>query len=491
VWVTQSFRASRLIAPVTDPYPSLILTVPRQRWYGAAVQVTLHKRSLFSLINDSPSCLTVPLCLAAGTALLALHAGCVLSLCADAGAVSTEADPRPLSQLVNEFFKTEDADHARQVLTEILGNPQADLTSVETIIRAGPPYGTGPVGRQAGIPLRVGNRTYQYGLYVPLSYRPTKGYALVVCLHGAGFTGDAYLERWQARLGDDYILACPTFVQGAWWTRQAEELVLATIRAVQARYRIDPDRIFLTGMSNGGIGVWLIGSHHAPLFAGLAPMASGLDDVLFPFLENLRHTPTYLIHGLKDQVMPVELSRSIAKELTRLGYPFVYREHDRVHSIAGGHYFPREELPELVAWFGARRREPFPKKVTVVRDATHLISFGWVRIDATDRIAALTENLTDTRDETIVNRVYAKLEAEIVAPNRVEVRTQRVRRYSLFLNRWLVDLSKPIIVVTDGRLSYEGPVISSVETLLREARLRQDRRMLFPVLLSLPVEGEP
>lgn len=220
-------------------------------------------------------------------------------------------------------------------------------------------------------------------------------------------------------------------------------------------------------------------------------MASGLDQVLFPFLENLRHTPVYLIHGLKDQVMPVELSRDIVKELTRLGYTFVYREHDRVHSIAGGHYFPREELPELVAWFEARRREPFPKKVTVVRDATHLAHFGWVRIDATDRIAALTENLTDTRDEAIVNRVYAKLEAEIVAPNQIKVHTQRVKRYSLFLNQWLVDLSKSVTVVTNGRVNYEGLVVPSTETLLREARLRQDRGMLFPVLLNLLVESEP
>ena len=35
-------------------------------------------------------------------------------------------------------------------------------------------------------------------------------------------------------------------------------------------------------------------------------MASGIDDVLFPFLENLRTTPTYIIHGAQDQVMPVE-----------------------------------------------------------------------------------------------------------------------------------------------------------------------------------------
>ena len=455
------------------------------------MQVTLHSRNLSLLISHLPSCLAASPRLASGSAILALLGGCILSLCAHAGSISTEADPSPLSRLVHEFLETEDADHAKQVLTEILGDPQATPTTVETIVRAGHPYGARPVGMQAGVPIHVRDRTHRYGLYVPLSYSPTKDYALVICLHGAGFTGDAYLERWQARLNDDYILACPTLVQGSWWTRQAEELVLATIRAVQARYRIDPDRIFLTGMSNGGIGVWIIGSHHAPLFAGLAPMASGLDQVLFPFLENLRHTPVYLIHGLKDQVMPVELSRDIVKELTRLGYTFVYREHDRVHSIAGGHYFPREELPELVAWFEARRREPFPKKVTVVRDATHLTTFGWVRIDATDRIATLTENLIDSRDESIVKRVYAKLDAEIVAPNRVEVRTQRVKRYSLFLNQWLVDLSKSVTVVTNGRVNYEGLVVSSTETLLREARLRQDRGMVFPVLLSLLVESEP
>ena len=141
-----------------------------------------------------------------------------------------------------------------------------------------------------------------------------------------------YLERWQSRLGDDYILACPTYASGAWFTKGAEDLVLATIQQVGRRYHVDPDRIFLTGMSNGGIGTWLIGMHHAPLFAGLAPMASGLDEVLMPFLANLRNTPVYIIHGAKDQVMPVELSRSISRELTSLGYPHIYREHQREHA---------------------------------------------------------------------------------------------------------------------------------------------------------------
>lgn len=263
--------------------------------------------------------------------------------------------------------------------------------------------------------------------------------------------------------------------------------MLETIRQVRHRYHIDPDRVFLTGMSNGGIGAWLIGMHHAPLFAGLAPMASGLDDVLMPFLANLQHTPVYIIHGAKDQVMPVDLSRSIVKELDRLGYRYVYREHQREHPMAGGHYFPREELPDLVAWFNGQRREPLPTSLTVVRDGSHFQAFNWVRLDATDPIAAFSEDLVDKRDERIKRREFARLGASIIGNNRIEVKTEHVRRYSLFLNEQLIDVSKPLTVVTNGRLSFEGTITPSVETLLRQARLRQDPERLFSIHLTIAI----
>ena len=414
--------------------------------------------------------------------MVSLHAGTV---------VAAEAEQAPLADLVNEYAETHDGDKAGALLADILKHPEADVQTVARILRNGRVYAIQPVGHQRSVPMLVHGRTFRYGLYVPSNYEPSKPYALVICLHGAGFTGDAYLERWQTRLDEGYLVACPTLPQGNWWTREAADVVLATLRAVQSQYHVDPNRIFLTGMSNGGIGVYLVGSHYAPLFAGLAPMASGLDDVLLPFLENLRHTPVYLIHGTKDQVMPVELSRTVAQELTRLGYPFTYREHDRTHPVAGGHYFPREELPDLVGWFGTHRRDPFPKRVTVVRDATHLSPFAWVRIDATDRIAALSDNLIDRRDDAIKHRLYAKLDAEIVGPNRIEVRTERVRRYSLFLNQELIDLSKPITVITNGQMSYEGTMTPSIATILREARQRHDRALLFPAVLTIPVDHNP
>jgi len=392
-----------------------------------------------------------------------------------------------LASLVFHYLDSGDGEEADRLLKAILFHPEASIETVSRIIQTEQPYQSQPIGTLPDERIILQGRSYPLALSVPLTYQQSKGYGLVVCLHGAGFTGDVYLERWQARLGDEYLLACPTYAAGAWFTRRAEDLVLAAIRYVSRRYHVDPDRIFLTGMSNGGIGAWLIGMHHAPLFAGIAPMASGLDDVLMPFLANLRNTPVYIIHGAKDQVMPAELSRSISRELTALGYPHVYREHQGEHPVAGGHYFPKEELPDLVVWLNRQRREPLPTKLTVVREASHFQPFSWLRLESTDPIAAFADDLISRRDERIQRREYARIDAVIVAPDRIEVATERVQRYSLFLNDHLIDISQPLTVATNGQISFKGLVTPSLETLLRQARLRQDPRQLFPVQITVAV----
>jgi len=398
---------------------------------------------------------------------------------------SRAADADALAPLIFQYLESQNSDEAERLLRTITARPDASVENVTQIVQTEYPYSSQPIGTLPDEQVVVAGRTYQLALSIPLTYQPSKGYALVVCLHGAGFTGEAYLDRWRTRLEDEYLLACPTYPGGAWFTKRAESLVLASIKQVRRRYHVDPDRIFLTGMSNGGIGAWLIGMHHAPLFAGIAPMASGLDQVLMPFLANLRNTPVYMIHGEKDQVMPVELSRSISRELAALGYPYVYREHQGEHPVAGGHYFPREELPELAAWLNRQRRDPLPARLTVVREASHFQPFDWVRIDATDPIAAFADDLISKRDESIRRREYAKLDATIVSPDRIEVTTERVRRYSLFLNEGMIDVTKPLTVSTNGTVSFEGLVTPSVEHLLRQMRLRDDPRQLFSIHLTV------
>lgn len=419
-----------------------------------------------------------------------LFALCVVCSPGITFAQSAVKDSAPLTSLVFRYLDTSNSAEADRLLQEIQAHPDASIDRLTQIIQSERTYQSQPVGLIPDESIQIAGRSYALAISVPATYQPSKAYGLVVCLHGAGFAGEAYLERWQPRLGEEYLLACPTYAAGAWFTRRAEDLVLATIQQMRRRYHVDPDRIFLTGMSNGGIGAWLVGMHHAPMFAGIAPMASGLDDVLMPFLANLMNTPVYIIHGAKDQVMPVELSRSISRELTSLGYVHVYREHKREHPMAGGHYFPREELPELVLWLNQQRRNPFQKTVRLVREASHFQPFGWVRIDGTDEIAAFSEDLISKRDALTKHKQYAKLEASIVTPSRIEVSTKHVQRYSVFLNDQLIDVSKPLTILTDGQVSFEGMVKSSLGTMLRQERLRQDPRQLFPIHIAIAIQKQ-
>lgn len=398
-----------------------------------------------------------------------------------------ESSGRSLSSLVKAYVLEDSPEKANELLADIQHMPEANVESISKILQQPTRYEAQPVGAQPRRSIRVRGVDAEYALYVPPSYSPDKPMAFILCLHGAGFTGEAYLDRWIPRLGEQYILACPSVTMGSWWTRYGEDLALTVLQEVQKDYHIDPDRVFLTGMSNGGIGTWIIGMHHADRFAGIAPMASGIDDVLFPFVENLVHTPVYVIHGAEDQIMPVQLSRDLVKEMERRGIPYQYQEHTWTHPHAGGHFFPRQALPELMTWFDAQQREPLPRTISLVRDATHLTPFSWVRIDMTDQIAAFTENLIDSRDEFITGGVYAKIHAQVTAPNKIVVSTNRIRRFTLFLNQDLVDFSKPIIVETNGVISFEEMVEPRIETLLKEARHRSDTHTLYPVKLTIDV----
>src|SRR5207253_6106874 len=158
-----------------------------------------------------------------------------ISACPAAPVDQTGGPIDPALQVsISEYRDTPDAERADQLLAEILGRQDATPAAVSAILAAGRSYRVEPVGTLPSRELRLGERLFSYGLYVPDSYRPDKPHGLVICLHGAGFTGDTYLERWQTRLGEGYILACPTLPMGDWWTRTAEDLVLATISAVES-----------------------------------------------------------------------------------------------------------------------------------------------------------------------------------------------------------------------------------------------------------------
>ncbi|MFQ5543661.1 MAG: alpha/beta hydrolase-fold protein [Nitrospiria bacterium] len=405
--------------------------------------------------------------------------------------VNTEKtlEENTLNLLVQQFLISTDKDQSASFLAEILKHKEASIENLEILIKTGRLYPPEPFVGSLHRDINIDGNALSYALYVPKSYNPSISYPLIVCLHGAGFVGDTYLERWEKRLEEGAILVCPTIGGGAWWSPLGEALVLETIAEVESKYHVDPNRIILTGMSNGGIGAYLVGIFHADRFAAISPMASGIPDEIFAFLKNFSMTGIYIIHGEKDQVMPVSLSRKVSKYLKKERISHVYREHDREHRMAGGHFFPREELPALIKWLKVQRKMVDPAHIISVRDKSHASPFFWTEINKTmGEIADVQKSLFDQDEIDLVKAgAFAILTAE-VNENHISVMSERVKRYTLFLNNRLIDFSQPLIISTNGKKSFEGRLSESRTFLLEESKRRQDRSAFYSASVTIDLQ---
>jgi predicted peptidase len=92
---------------------------------------------------------------------------------------------------------------------------------------------------------------------------------------------------------------------------------------VRRDYKIDPNRIYLTGHSMGGFGTWSIAMDHPNLFAALAPISGGGNPA---GIAKIAHIPEIVIHGDADTIVPVTRSRAMVEAARKAGVEIKYIE---------------------------------------------------------------------------------------------------------------------------------------------------------------------
>lgn len=132
----------------------------------------------------------------------------------------------------------------------------------------------------------LAHRRYHYQVYVPRSYTVLESWPLILFLHGAGERGEDGLRQTQIGLAAAIrchverfpaIVAFPQALTDASWnTAEMSELAIAAMQQAMRDFRVDPRRVYLTGLSMGGTGVWSIAARHPGLFAALAPICGAL-----------------------------------------------------------------------------------------------------------------------------------------------------------------------------------------------------------------------
>ncbi len=146
-----------------------------------------------------------------------------------------------------------------------------------------------------------------YLAYLPAEYTASRRWPLVVFLHGSGgrrgkHGGNLLFVRAeglpnQVERGKQFpfILVSPQSPGAGWRPSLVVELIDYLLRNLP----VDPDRVYLTGNSMGGIGTWQVASHYPERFAAIVPLCGGGDVRLARELVNM---PIWAFHGRRMTV---------------------------------------------------------------------------------------------------------------------------------------------------------------------------------------------
>lgn len=311
-----------------------------------------------------------------------------------------------------------------------------------------------------------------YAVYIPPNYDPKRRYPLMIMLHGGSANGNLFLgvalgnnmnwkeyhkhlwDQYQARWSPDWIVVAPDGFGQVMWRFMGEQDVLDVLENVQRHYSVDPDRIVLCGLSNGGVGAYNLGMRHAHRFAAVIPIAgapswmqyahaagSPLDQRLLAplsgmqLIENAYNTRLHYHHGRLDggPMKPgyVDELDSRVKELNvpakgtwyQAGHDLLYlvHRHGRIY----------DQLADL-------RRDRHPQQV-------HLVTG--------DYRAAQQHWLEATRIENYPS--LARLTATC-KPGELRVDTENVLAFRIHVKD-LPSTTDPFAIYVNGQQVYAGP----------------------------------
>ncbi|HKS42948.1 MAG TPA: prolyl oligopeptidase family serine peptidase [Blastocatellia bacterium] len=205
---------------------------------------------------------------------------------------------------------------------------------------------------------KVDNTLQPFRVFVPSSYDGTKPYPLVIALHGMGGDENSYFDAYgkgaftSEAEKHGYIVACPKGRKPAsMYTGDAERDVMDVLADMMRAYRIDPDRVYMTGHSMGGFGTWSVAMNHPEVFAAIAPVSGG---VMNPAaLSKIAHIPELIIHGDDDKTVSVERSRVVVAAGKKLNIEMKYIEVPKgTHGDVVAPHFK-----DVFDWFDAHKRK--------------------------------------------------------------------------------------------------------------------------------------
>jgi predicted esterase len=202
---------------------------------------------------------------------------------------------------------------------------------------------------------KLGPTMYPYRVDLPNGYDANSStrWPLIVLLHGSGSNGidpDLFhrvVAAWPATTGRRFVLVFPVCpLRESWNPWEVNDL----ISEISAKYRIDPNRIYLTGSSMGGYGTYRTALQFPDRFAAIAPVCGVGDPADMARIKDL---PVWAFHGDRDIDVPFEQDQKTIDALRQAGGRVRFTVY---HNVAHDCWSQTYSNPTLFDWFLEQQR---------------------------------------------------------------------------------------------------------------------------------------
>lgn len=186
----------------------------------------------------------------------------------------------------------------------------------------------------------------RYMLFVPAQAKDGKMLPLIVAMHGAGGKPDGPIKWWKPLAAErGYFVLAPKS-NGGTWPGGDQSHVARMVVALERERPIDPKRVLLTGVSDGGAWSYALGFQNPKLFAALAPISGVMMRTIAGSLAMQPKLPICVVHGTDDKIFIVARAQATVKALKSAHYNVNYIE------VAGGrHGWFAGQATAILDWF--------------------------------------------------------------------------------------------------------------------------------------------
>lgn len=305
--------------------------------------------------------------------------------------------------------------------------------------------------------------------------KPVSGRSLWISMHGGGGAPAAVNDRqwvnqqklYELQEGIYVAPRAPTNTWNLWHEGHIDAMFDRLIENLIVLEEVDPNRVYLTGYSAGGDGVYQLAPRMADRFAAVGMMA-GHPNEASPL--GLRNLPIAIHVGGNDAAYNRnKVAKQWEEKLAALkaSDPEGYENQCKLHE-GKGHWMDREEAKAL-PWMAEHTRDPVPKKVVWHQDDITHNRFYWLALE--DGTAKVGQDFSAT------------LSGQTIELNAPESMTVKIR-----LHDRMVNFDETISIKVNGIDQPKQSITRSIATMMQTLKERGDPRSIFhsEVVVAVP-----